>query len=678
MKERLKLGNISVKFKITGVALLILLISISSITAVSIHTVKKEMENQLTEDGVALVKEIASEIEYSQLFENTTNDFLEDQIKIVAYLVGQKENISNDMLKKIAEKTNTAEINVADSSRKILYSNKDENIGYEYPTEHALDSLFKTKKGQIIEKIRKSTVDDAQYKFGAMALENGRIIQIGISADKIKNTQNLLGKQKVVEKLVKENNIVYALVIGKDLKVIAHSNTERIGIKLDDEGSKTAALHGKKYASKYAYGDEKIPVYDVLIPLQYEGNHIGAVNVGLSLENLETAIHSILIKSIGIAIISFILGAILLVFIIRKIIAVLNDLSKLAEKTSKGNLNEKVNVKSNDEIGLLGHSFNYMIDNLRDMVEKINTISTSVFLDTKELLASSQQVSEVSNQISQAIQDVAQGAEKQVASTSEATENVKEVVLHMEDVSSEIVKVVENADKTNKIVLNGEEKIDAMAIQIGKIRDRVNESSYVMFELESTSSEIGNIVEIINGIATQTNLLALNASIEAARAGEHGRGFAVVADEIRKLAEESIKSADNIKNLIDKTQDNTKKALLSIEEGNKETEKGKDVLKEVLNSFEHIIKGSNITKDSLYDVKAKIAIVDEKVEVISRNIETIEYVSQQSSANAEEVAASTEEQTASIESIVETIENLESMMKELEVYINRFEYKKSL
>ncbi|QZY54899.1 methyl-accepting chemotaxis protein [Crassaminicella profunda] len=666
----------SIKIKITGIALLILCIVISIGTAVSMYTVNKEMEKQLTADGMALVEQMTQEIQNSKASEEMMEKTLGDKIRTVAYLVGKKENISNAYLKEIVKQLNISTINVADASRKVIYSSNDAVLGVEYPSNHPVIHLFEAGEGEIIEKIRKSTDGDGKYyKFGAVALNHNRVVQVGILADQVNEIREKIGKQKIVEEIAQKDNIMYALVIDKKLKITAHNDTSEIGKSVDAIGSKTAAVEGKKFSNKYEW-KPGIWAYDVAVPIYENGEHVGAVNIGLSLKNLHDAQYSIIRRVMIVGSILILVGLALLIVIIGRIISPLKGLAELAEKTAKGNLNQQVNIKSNDEIGLLGYSFNHMIDNLREMIEKINHVSSSVLLNTKELEDVSLQVEDVSEQIANATQNVAEGAQGQVEATNEAARNIKDIVTNIEDVQCEITKVVEYANETNKIVLDGEEKVDAMAMQIDKITGSVSSSSNIINELEFTSNEIGNIVDMINGIANQTNLLALNASIEAARAGEAGRGFTVVAEEIRNLAEDSMKSADNIKNLIDKIQDKTKEALYSIEEGNKEAKEGKDVLKEVLDSFKNIVEGFNATKNSLDKASGKVAVVNEKSEIIIKNIQAIEDISEQFSANAEEVAASTQEQTASIESVVETIHDLENMIKELGEAINKFEYKK--
>jgi methyl-accepting chemotaxis protein len=563
-----------------------------------------------------------------------------------------------------------SEINIADSKGITIYSNFEEYVGTGYSENNPVQYILRDEKKEVFEEIRKSEDSDDYYKYGAIALENGGFVQVGIIGNKIQELKSSMDIQNKVEKIGQKESIIFALVIDKNLKAVAHSNTDSIGKQLDDKGSKTAAVEGKPYASKYPYQGQE--VYDVLVPLYEDGIHIGAVDIGLSMKQINNALKILLIKTIIISIISFIVGGIILSLLIRKVTNPLKKLVEVANKVSNGDLTQDIDIKSKDEVGMLADSFNKMINNLRDITSKIQDVGLNVASYSQELFSAAEQASTVSEQIAISTQDIADGAEQQVKSTMLVLNNIKEVADSIEKINDEIYDVVDNADNTSKLASDGREKMNSMIKQMNTIKYSVNYTSGIMNEFEKTSDEIGNIVQVINNIADQTNLLSLNAAIEAARAGESGRGFAVVADEIRKLAEETIKSSDNIKKLINKTQENAKKAIVSIEGGNKEAEKGEVVVEEVGIYLNEIIQGFDLTKNKLDIANKNILEVNTNTENIVNLVDEIESISEESAANTEEVAASSEEQSATIEEITKSVEELANMSRELEEVIQVF------
>lgn len=672
MEKDNKPKSSSLKFKITISSVIVLLVVTVILAFVSFNITSKKLQNQIKEDGISLVEEISSEIQTNNAIIKQIDTMLGDKISTIGYLIGNNPNISNEYLQEIAKQVGVQEIDIANSEGVITYSNLAVNINFKYGENHPVQEVLKGKREKVIENIRKSvnSNDGNFYKYGAVALKGGGIVQVGIIANEVEKLNSSVSSQSLVNRLGKGNNIVYALTMGRDLKVTAHSDKNRIGVQLTDVGSKAAINESKTYSSVYNYKGQE--VYDIIIPVKENGKIVGATDIGISLENQRAAIKNIAISFTIISMLAILIGGYIIRLVVRINLNPLNKLASVAEDVAGGDLTKTIEIKSQDEIGKVALSFNNMIENLKGMTNKINDMSQNLASSSSTLLSSTQQAAAVSEEISSSTEEVAEGAEKQVQATDEISNFMSKIVENMSAVGEQVKSIVKFSGDTSKLAVEGREKMDSMVNQMGTIKNSVNYSSKVIYELQETSKEIGNIVEIIDSIADQTNLLALNASIEAARAGEAGKGFAVVADEVRKLAEESMKSSSSIKELIVSTQNKTEKALSSIEEGNRESEKGEEIVRLVGQSLHEILKSFDQTKEYLEKVNAMVVESKENVDKMSENVSEIQSISTNTAANTEQVAASTEEQSAALQEVADNVQGLTDLASELESSVKMF------
>jgi methyl-accepting chemotaxis protein len=349
-------------------------------------------------------------------------------------------------------------------------------------------------------------------------------------------------------------------------------------------------------------------------------------------------------------------------------------LTRVAQQVADGDLRvEKLPSNRKDEIGMLATSVNFMVDNLRTLIQNINQTSAQVAASADDLSASTEQATQASGQITETILTMANGAEDQLMRTRLSAEAIDALAEGLERIAETSVLVTEASMQSAQEAELGNESIQKAVSQMVQIHGTVQESVGGVKQLAARSQEVGKIVEVITGIAAQTNLLALNAAIEAARAGEQGKGFAVVADEVRKLAEQCGESAAQITELIQSIQGEATRATGSMDEVVREVQSGADAVHVAGEAFQRILHSAKQVAGQIQDVTASAQEITANSEQVATSVEEVTRIAKDSADHAQTVAASSEEQSASIEEISVSVESLSRMAHELQQMIRRFQ-----
>ncbi len=256
----------------------------------------------------------------------------------------------------------------------------------------------------------------------------------------------------------------------------------------------------------------------------------------------------------------FTASGVVIALIMRNVAGSFAYCADITNRVASGDLTVHVPVTGRGNIRKMLESLNAMLETLRKIMADVMTASAQIDSSAGRLSASAGQMAGAAEDVTVQIGTVATAGEEMAATSSEIAGNCG--------------MVAQGAKQAHDLAINGTAVVRETIQRMQQIANRVKESAGTVENLGARSDQIGEIVGTIEEIADQTNLLALNAAIEAARAGEQGRGFAVVADEVRALAERTTKATREIAAMIKSIQDETKSAVVSMEEGVKEVELG--------------------------------------------------------------------------------------------------------
>ncbi|MBI5493039.1 MAG: methyl-accepting chemotaxis protein [Deltaproteobacteria bacterium] len=309
---------------------------------------------------------------------------------------------------------------------------------------------------------------------------------------------------------------------------------------------------------------------------------------------------------------------------------------------STNDLTVKIDVNSEDENGQMATAFNRMIEKFHGIIKDIHTSIEHLASSSEELSASAVQI--------------AGGTQSQSAKASQVSTASTEMSATIIEVAKNVSGAADAAKEASSVAVKGGEIVSLTIDSMDGIAKSAKESSRIIATLGSRSQEIGNIVNVIDDIADQTNLLALNAAIEAARAGEQGRGFAVVADEVRKLAEKTMKATREIGDMIKAMQDETGKAIDSMECEVHAVEEGVKLAKDAGNSLKEIVAKVDVVTSMVHQITTATEQQSAATEQISGDIESVADVIRETSSSAQQIARASQE-------IAELATNLKSTVE---------------
>ncbi|MCX7749682.1 MAG: methyl-accepting chemotaxis protein [Clostridia bacterium] len=516
-------------------------------------------------------------------------------------------------------------------------------------------------------------------------------IPIIVIASPVKDPQdNVIGLVAGTIELTKISELInketfgktgYAFMLGKDGLLIAHPNKEALFkenlLKPDSKFIKNSVglndvvsfmTQHKTGIRSYSFNNEK--KFVAFAPVKSTGWSI-AVSTTYKEATGIVGEFGIIALIIGLLVILILVP--LLIFIINTLIKPLHKLVCVTQEISSGNVNIKVDLKTKDELGILGYNFNTMTLNMKNILSETKFMGESTQKASNEMLLNIVEASKSSEQVSVSVSDIARGATEQAQATTNGRNMIHTLI-------SELTHVAESINESERLTTHAVQTLHSSETALHLQQEKMKEANIVIVDAGSAisrlyekSDEIGQILDVIAQISEQTNLLSLNAAIEAARAGEQGKGFAVVADEIRKLAEQSRQSVSKIGLLIKEIQDSVNNAATQMSKEQTVAKEQEDALTQTIISYSSLSDVVNTLVDNIKTVSDSTGFLKQNAIKTQESISNLSQLAEKSAAGTQEVAAAMEEQSAILHTITKSAEDMAFKAEKLLNIINRFE-----
>ncbi|MGB3366662.1 MAG: methyl-accepting chemotaxis protein [Acidaminobacteraceae bacterium] len=463
----------------------------------------------------------------------------------------------------------------------------------------------------------------------------------------------------------------YPIVVDANNIIMAHKDSEKLGTVLTSVDLVEALKDESKTGVTYTYdsnGKSK-EKYAAITRLNSTGWVILATTY---FDEIDEELSSLIYITVLASAVSLFLSGILVFLLTRKFINNIKILLSTMQKVRTGDLSAKSNVDSKDEIGVLSRFFDDTISDLGKLVDNVQGASLELTQASQNLAATSEEVSASSDEVARTVEDIAIGAQDQAEDSEKGSiiaSELSEKVLVLNELKTSMLESAKSLQVANDDGIESVEELKEKNIDSIKANKEIEK---VIGELNERTTLIGSILDSISAIAVQTNLLALNASIEAARAGEHGRGFAVVADEIRKLAEESSTSANEVRDIVENIQSDSKKSVDSMGELKLISTSQNIAVVKVVKAFEMIKKADEIISINIEKISDSVTGLSEDKDKIVSSIENISAVSEETAAASEEVTASMQQQVHAIEEVAKSAQRLNEISLGLSEEISKF------
>lgn len=485
----------------------------------------------------------------------------------------------------------------------------------------------------------------------------------------------------LIDGIGKQNDIEITLFFGdtRYLTTLKDDSGKRlVGTKVGSKITEDVLKNGREYINESISIKNK-EYYALYMPLtNSDGSIVGMLFIGQERQLIREFMYALCRSIFYNGIVFCLIMIAVSFFLIKPIVTTIKGLSAELEKFSNGELDihcKVPKINKNDELGILADSVNNLAFKFGEIIRAVQ-LQSGVLSEESEKLVQIADVSAGSiESISQAIDDVARGAEEQATDMTNTMGNIQELSATLDTVLSQVEKLSGVASGLKDYSDNTKGAMKELVSVNEKAKSSVHSMVVQTNETIKAMKEIDVILESIQDIASQTNLLSLNASIEAARAGGAGKGFAVVAGEVKKLADDCVNASKQIAEIVKNISGEMEKSGVLVRELEENADSQLAKLSGANDSVDNIIDGIFAVSGEITEINAEIKSLDSVKAGIGSAIENLSAISEENAASSEEVASSVTDVSSSVKNLSEAAEGISSSATALKDSISLFERK---
>lgn len=413
-----KIKNISLVERISLIPLIAVFLAIALISYISANNIKDSIISEMQTNGVFLSQQFSSRITDRKAAIDVLEEQLNEKIRIAANIViKDAENLNNTRLLQLAKNLDVDELYWLNSKGEVVYATIPGYIGWQTTINHPLIAIVQGQK-ELMEKIRPDSKYGKLLKYGAVRAEDGSFVQVGISATRISKMNEKFNYQKLVQSLALEKNIVYVGFIDLNYKIVAHSNEELQGKQLPRYSYLQKVIEiGDYQAQETVDTTTATEIYDILFPVIVEGQIVGALQLGYSMENVKTEVEKNNLKillwgTFILVLLSFSLRKALKKQIIKPIVDLESDIKAIS---IEDDIDYRLPKIENDPFLLLRQAINKNLDKSQEYFAKMLDNQDELYAANEELEAVVGQLSASEEELQAQYEEIQDYAEKMKA-----------------------------------------------------------------------------------------------------------------------------------------------------------------------------------------------------------------------------------------------------------------------